>query len=65
MLLMKPTESALRDIKDRIAAALGIVDEAAPDVESKTYHLRLWEAAEELHRCADEILRILMRIKPR
>ncbi|MGC8863386.1 MAG: hypothetical protein ACP5R5_11530 [Armatimonadota bacterium] len=62
---MRPTEFALRDIKDRIAAALGVVDEAAPDAESKSNHLRLWEAAEELHRCADEIQAILMRIKPR
>ncbi len=61
---MKPIESALRDIKDRIAAALGAVDEAASDADSKPNHLRLLEAAEELHRCADEMQTILMRIKP-
>jgi hypothetical protein len=62
---VKPTESALRDIKDRIAAALGAVDEAAHDAESKANHLRLSEATEELHRCANEMQTILMRIRPR
>ncbi len=62
---MNPIESALRGLKDRIAAALGAVDESASEAESKPNHLRLFEAAEELHRCADEMQTILMRIKPR
>lgn len=62
---MKPTESALRDIKDRIAAALGAVGEAASNAERRSNHQRLSEAAAELHRCADEMQTILMRMKPR
>jgi hypothetical protein len=62
---MNPTESTFRVIKDRIATALGDVDEAAVDVMSKDNYRRLAGVAKELHRCADDIQNILMRIKPR
>mgnify|MGYP000551372329 CR=1 FL=1 len=62
---MKPIESALREIKDRIAAALGEIEEAASAPERKLNHYRLSQAARELHRCADEMQSILMRIKAR
>jgi hypothetical protein len=62
---MKDTESSLRAIKDRIAAALGEVDEAASDPERKENLRRLSNAARELHRCADQMQNILMRIRPR
>ncbi len=62
---MKTIEADLRDIKDRIASALGIVNDSISDVESPENRQRLMQAAEQLHSCADEIQRILVRIKPR
>lgn len=60
---MKAIEAELRDIKDRIAAVLGVVNDSVSNAESKEHHRRLMEAAEELHRCADEMQRILVRMK--
>ncbi|MDH7603048.1 MAG: hypothetical protein QHI38_12980 [Armatimonadota bacterium] len=62
---MKTIEADLRDIKDRIASALGVVNDSISDVESTENYQRLMQAAEQLHRCADEIQRILVRIKPK
>ena len=62
---MKSTEWELRAIKDRIAAAMGEVDDASTAAERKSNRARLAAAAEELHRCADGVQKILMRIKPR
>ena len=62
---MNPTESALRAIKDRVAAAMEILNEAAGDAASRENHRRLAKAAVELHKCADDMQNILMRLKPR
>ena len=62
---MKDTELALRAIKDRIASALGELDEMASGPERKEYHRRLSNAASDLHKCADQLQNILMRIRPR
>lgn len=62
---MDATESALRAVKDRIAAALGELDEAAGNPRSKESHSRLSAAARELHACADDLQTMLMRIRPR
>ena len=62
---MDAREFALRDIKDRVAAALGSIDDAAPEPGRKENFRRLTRAASELHRCADEIQSILMRVKTR
>lgn len=63
--MMNATESVLRAIKDRIAAALGELDEASVDAENKENYRRLTRAARELHGCANELQNILMRIHPR
>lgn len=62
---MNTTEQALRAIKDRIAAALGCIDETAPDAAKKDNFIRLNQTARDLHRCADDMQNILMRIRPR
>jgi len=63
MMRVNPTESALRAIKDRIAAAMGELEDAAPNTSRKTERERIRAAAAELHRCADEIESVLMRIR--
>ncbi len=60
---MNETEAAIRAIKDRVAAAMGVLDEAAVRAARKENHRRLSDAASEIHNCADELQRILMRIK--
>ena len=65
MCSMNPTESTLRAIKDRIAAVMGELEETAPYTGRKANQERLRIAASELHRCADEIQNVLMRIRPR
>lgn len=62
---MKPTESALRDIKDRIAMVMGVLEEAAPNPQRRLNYQQLTQAARELHACADEMQNLLMRLKPR
>lgn len=62
---MNATESALRAIKDRVAAALGELDETSPDAENKENYRRLTQTARELHACANDLQNILMRIHPR
>jgi len=62
---MNVTESALRSIKDRVAASLGEIDEASAKAHTKGNHSRLWNAALELHKCADELQTLLIRIKTR
>jgi hypothetical protein len=62
---MNQTESIFRAIKDRIAAAMGELEEAAAAANKKENHRRLTNTAAELHKCADEIQNVLMRIKPR
>ncbi len=57
------TESALRAIKDRVAAAMGELEDAAPNTGRKANRERLRAAADELHRCADEIQNVLMRLR--
>lgn len=63
MMPMNLTESALRAIKDRVAAAIGELEDAAPNTGRKASRERLHAAAAELHRCADEIQNVLMRIR--
>ena len=62
---MNATESALRVIKDKIAGALGDLDESAADAAKKENYRRLSNVARELHKCADEMQNILMRIRVR
>lgn len=62
---MKTTEYAIREIKDRIAAAIGEIDETAAEAHKKANHQRLSAVARELHRCADDLQQILMRIQTR
>jgi hypothetical protein len=62
---MNHTELVLRAIKDRVAAAMGELEEAAAAAQRKENHRRLSNAAIELHKCADEMQNVLMRIKPR
>ncbi|MCE5313401.1 MAG: hypothetical protein ABFD49_08545 [Armatimonadota bacterium] len=62
---MNHTESVIRAIKDRIAAAMGELEEAAPASNKKENHRRLSDAAIELHKCADEMQNVLMRIRPK
>lgn len=62
---MKDNEAAIRGIKDRVAACLGELDEAAESPEKKGNHKRLVSAAAALHQCADDLQNILMRIRPR
>jgi hypothetical protein len=65
MPIMNPTEANLRTIKDKIAAAIGELEEASIDAAKKENYRRLNNTALELHRCADDLQNILMRIKPR
>ena len=65
MMSMNPTESALRAIKDRVAAAMGELEEAAANPARKANRQRLRAAAEQLHRCADEMQNVLMRVRSR
>jgi len=62
---MNATEQALRAIKDRVAGALGVIEETAPDAARKENYNRLMQTARDLHRCADEMQNILMRVRPR
>ena len=62
---MKPTESALREIKDRIAMVMGVLEEAAPNPQRRLNHQQLTQAARELHACADDMQNIMMRVKPK
>lgn len=62
---MDNIESTLRSIKDRVANALGDIDDAAIDASSKENYRRLTAAARELHKCADEMQNIMMRVRPR
>ncbi len=62
---MKSTEYAIRAIKDRIAAAVGEIDEAAPEAHKRANHIRLSSVARELHKCADDLQELLMRIPVR
>lgn len=65
MCSMNPTESALRAIKDRVAAVMGELEEAASYTGRKANQERLRAAAAELHRCADDMQNVLMRLRPR
>ncbi|MGI6295675.1 MAG: hypothetical protein ACOX3G_06265 [Armatimonadota bacterium] len=62
---MNPTESALRAIKDRVAAAMGDLEDAAAYPGRKANQQRMSAAAAELHQCANEIQNVLMRLRPR
>lgn len=62
---MKSTEYAIRAIKDRIAAAVGEIDETASEPHKKNNHARLNAVARELHKCADDLQELLMRIPTR
>jgi hypothetical protein len=60
---MNSTESSLRAIKDKIAAAMGELDESASRAHTKENHARLTKTARDLYQCADEMQKILMRIR--
>lgn len=62
---MDSSEFALRVIKDRIVAAAGAIEESSPSPARRENHRRLTQAAQELHKCADELQSIMMRIKHR
>ncbi len=62
---MNNNETAIRGIKDRVAAALGELDEASVGPEKKGHYKTLVNAAAELHKCADDLQNIMMRIRPR
>lgn len=62
---MNDNEIQIRSIRDRIAAALGQLDDGAINPKTKSNYFRLTNAAKELHSCADSLQNILMRIKPR
>ena len=62
---MNHTESALRAIQDRIAAVMGELDEAAASTGRKANRERLQAVATELHRCADDMQNVLMRVRTR
>lgn len=62
---MKSTEYELRAIKDRVAAAIGEIDDTAAEAHKKSNHARLSAVARELHRCADDLQQLLMRIPTR
>jgi phosphomevalonate kinase len=65
ILPMKPSESALRAIKDRISMVMGEIEDTASEAHKKLNHWRLSQAARELHACADEMQNLLMRVKTR
>ena len=65
MRIMDRIEAALRAIKDRVVAAAGEMEEASANAFGKENHLRLSNTAKELHKCADELQNMLMRIRPR
>ena len=44
---------------------MGDLNEAATDPAAKDHYRRLTKAAVELHKCADNMQNILMRLKPR
>ncbi|MEN6614750.1 MAG: hypothetical protein ABFD47_14950 [Armatimonadota bacterium] len=44
---------------------MGELEEASAAAEKKENHRRLTNAASELHKCADEMQNVLMRIKPK
>lgn len=62
---MDKTETALRAIKDRVGTAIGEIEEASGHALRKENYFRLSNVARELHKCADEMQNILMRIRPR
>ena len=62
---MNQTEAALRAIKDRVAAVMGELEEAASNTTRKANQQRLRAAADQLHRCADDMQNVLMHLKPR
>ena len=55
----------IREIRDRIAAANGEIDECGYAPEEKENHQRLTVAAKDLHKCADMLQDVLMRIRPK
>jgi hypothetical protein len=62
---MRHSESELRAIRDRVASALGAIEESAVDVQKKSNYFRIADAARELHRCADEMQNMLGKLRPR
>ena len=62
---MNPNEAVIRAIKDRVAGAMGEMEEVAHDPFTKENHRRLSDVARELHKCADELQNMLMRTRPR
>lgn len=62
---MRNTESELRAIRDRIASALGAIEESAVDMQKRDNYFRLSDAARQLHRCADEMQNMLGKMRPR
>jgi hypothetical protein len=62
---MNEHETQIRAIRDRIAAALGQLDDGSINPKTKSNYFRLTSAAKELHGCADSLQSLLMRIKPR
>ncbi len=62
---MNSVESELREIKDRVAYLLGELDEASSNARARENYRRLLSSAKELHKCADAIQNILMKLQPK
>lgn len=62
---MDQQEFALRALKDRIVTTAGAIEENSAHPARRENHRKLTEAAQELHKCADELQNIMMRIKHR
>ena len=62
---MESHEFTIRIIKDRIVAAAGVIEESAPHPGRRDCHKQISDAATELHKCADELQNLMMRIKHR
>lgn len=62
---MESYEFVFRAIKDRITGVAGVVEECSSHPGRRDSHRQLNDAASELHKCADELQNLLMRIKHR
>ncbi|MFQ3548885.1 MAG: hypothetical protein SNJ70_03950 [Armatimonadota bacterium] len=62
---MNENEAKIREIKDRIAQVMGILNDSSVAVHIKENIIMLDNSAKELHKCADEIQNLLMRVRRR
>ncbi len=62
---MNETEITLRNIKDAIISNVGEMEEHISSAQKKQNYLRLVKIASELHKHADEMQNVLMKLRPR